>query len=245
MKHKIKVLLALMLLTIIFLFPGTMTICKNTHSKAYGYDNYSNYYAYGYINWIFKRQWTGGSVKFENPNPDYETPNSGANQTIWCSTNSSYTQWVEAGYAKGKQGDSNARYLYWASGRYDNNGNLIEYSEGDCSTPPGVPGLVHKYTIIYYDNPGCFMLFIDGYLEQTYSPEFKKYIRKIEIGLESQDYRNVCGKVHPYQMSYFSENDNSWHSFAQANPKVYTSARLYHFKWGDSRHKDYGEDWIE
>jgi len=181
--EKLILIFALLGFIMLFILPN-LNYIENSSFVCSGVSS-ANYYAFGYINWIFQRRWTGGSVSFDNPNPDYFTPNSSANHTIWLSTNNSTNSWVEAGYAKGESHNPDVRFLYWACGKYDENGNVYYYTSGKCLTPPGVPGKTHRYSILYYDDTG-FVLYIDGYLEYIYNNElFYPYVKEIYIGLES------------------------------------------------------------
>jgi len=142
---------------------------------------------------------------------------------------------------KGKTGDPNYRYLYWANGKYDSWGNLIDYDEKACLTPPGPPGEEHRYTILCNSADNRFILYIDNYLEYKYPLTYTKYAKEIDVGLESMAHANACREVYPTNMSYYYENQG-WYSFGQAMPKIYTSDSYYHFNYTNSN-KDSGVDY--
>jgi len=225
----------------IFVFPSIKSTYESPSvcSAAVKGDHY---YAFGYINWVIQRNWIGGKATFANPNPDYLTPNSYANHTIWVTTNSSTDSWVEAGYAKGWKDenenlDPNIRTLYQAYYYAPIN----DYHEDRALTPSGSPGTVHTYTILYSNASSCWYLLIDGYYERPYSQLLSLYSKEIYVGLESMDHSNACREVYPANMSYYYENQG-WYSFGQASPKIYTSDSYYHFNYTNSN-EDSGVDY--
>jgi len=236
-RNKLIIFTVILVMIGIFVLPSIKSTYESPSVCSAG--EYSdNYYAYGYINWILQRKWIGGKATFANPNPDYSTPNSSANHTIWVSTNSSADSWVEAGYAKGWVINGilypNVRTLYTA--RVLPNGKYDEHRV--TNVPVGAPGTTHSYTILY-SGGGRWKVYIDGtYVSYSDQPPYSK---EIDVGLESVDHANVCREVYPTNMSYCYENQG-WYSFGQARPKIYTSDSYYHFNYTNSS-KDSGVDY--
>jgi len=100
-KTKLIIFTVILIIISIFIFPSIKSIYESPSVCSAAAEG-DHYYAIGYINWIVQRNWIGGKATFANPNPDYSTPNSSANHTIWVTTNNSTDSWVEAGYAKGQ-----------------------------------------------------------------------------------------------------------------------------------------------
>ncbi len=241
MKPKKLNLLLAVFVVCMFIF-STIGIQLSTHSSCKAFSTQNHYYAFGYIDWFIQRRWIRGKVTFANPDPDYPTPNSSANQTIWATTNNSADSWAEAGYAKGWEDNSgnldpDVRTLYQAYFYAPTN----DYHEDRALTPPGSPGTVHTYTILYNNASSCWYLSIDGYYERPYPQLLTLYSKEIDIGLESMDHTNACREAYPTNMSYCYENQG-WYSFGQAMPKIYTSDSYYHFNYTNSN-KDSGVDY--
>jgi len=236
MKPKKLNLLLAVFVVCMFIF-STIGIQLSTHSSCKAFSTQNHYYAFGYIDWFIQRRWIGGKVTFANPDPDYSTPNSSANQTIWVTTNNSADSWVETGYAKGwvinNVLDQNRRMLY--TGRTLPSGAYADYAV--TSVPVGPPGASHSYKIVYSN--GLWRVYIDG-VYVAYSNQLP-YAKEIDVGLESIDLSNQCFKVYPYDMGYYYENQG-WYSFGQAHPKTYTTNRNYFFQYTNV-YKDSGVDW--
>ncbi len=245
MKIKKAVIIMLIVVLLIILIDASLPFVLlnfSSSSVCSAITGDGHYYAIGYIDWILPRKWSGARVSFANPDPDYSVHNSTANQSLWVSTNGSNENWAEAGYSKG-----------W----YDNYGNINPnirtlyqayyyapaqiYHVYKALTPPGNPGEVHTYTILYNKASNCWYLSIDGNYERPYPQLLTLYSKEIDIGLESGNYSNVCGRVYPYGMSFYLENEG-WMSFGKAMPKTHVSNGYYHFEYTDYS-KDSGVDY--
>jgi len=93
-KTKLIIFTVILIIISIFIFPSIKSIYESPSVCSAAAEG-DHYYAIGYINWIVQRNWIGGKATFANPNPDYSTPNSSANHTIWVTTNNSTDSWVE------------------------------------------------------------------------------------------------------------------------------------------------------
>lgn len=189
----------------------------------------STYYAIGgiYIPWYSSRIWEGGSISFQNPNPDYIVENA-ANQTLWvsCGPESDDT-WHEVGYSKGwynsntKTWDPNVRTLYfawmWPNG---------DYMEFKSNRAVGSPGSSHVYRINIEN--GAWRIFIDG-IGQGGTGQIL-YSKSIDVGLESKTTYATLTRVYPTDGKY--RENGVWKYWTNEHHREYMDSNYgYHFEW--------------